>query len=106
MVYSFDRKALSCSSFVWNVFSFSFSYCGTSHVTEYSEDDISIGDWICLVQLNLVIFLSLKIIFLCHVMCNCPCSSTVHIQLGSTCWSVRWTLVRVLSTCITSHAAK
>ena len=56
------QRALSCSSFVWNIFSFSSSLlytfvgynfnCATSHVTEYSETDIYITDCIHLARLN------------------------------------------------------
>ena len=56
------QRALSCSSLVRNVFSFSSSLlytfvgynlnCATSHVTEYSETDIYIADCIRLVGLN------------------------------------------------------
>ena len=53
------QRALSCSSLVRNVFSFSSSllytfvgYNLTSHVTEYSETDIYIANCIRLVRLN------------------------------------------------------
>ena len=56
------QRALSCSSHVRNVFSFSSSLsysfvghnlnCATSHVTEYSETDIYIADCIHLVRLH------------------------------------------------------
>ena len=56
------QRALSCSSLVRNVFSFSSSLlysfvgynlnCATSHVAEYSETDIYIADCIRLVRLN------------------------------------------------------
>ena len=56
------QKALSCSSLVQGIFSFSSSLlysfvgynwnCGTSHLTEYSEADIEISDWIRLVRHN------------------------------------------------------
>ena len=48
------QKALSSSSLVQGIFSFSSSHwnCGTSHLTEYSEADIEISDWICLVRHN------------------------------------------------------
>ena len=56
------QRALSCSSLVRNVFSFSSSLlytfveynlnCATLHVTEYSETDIYIADCIRLVRLN------------------------------------------------------
>ena len=56
------QKALSCSNLVQGIFSFSSSLlysfvgynwnCGTSHLTEYSEADIEISDWIRLVRHN------------------------------------------------------
>ena len=54
------QKVLSCSSLVQGIFSFSSSLlysfvgykwnCGTSRLTEYSEADIEIFDWIRLVR--------------------------------------------------------
>ena len=55
--------------------------CGTSHVTEYSEDD---GDWIRLVRLNFGNFLFLKIIFLLSPLYSCSfiLYSFLHLLFG------------------------